>query len=88
MAKKGSLNSPMQNALVKDVSMKGNPGDAMDAAPCPEFSEPHSMGPDTIPVVFESGVNGKSYYGNVEKGAASTLNSPMQGMKTPSDPRK
>jgi hypothetical protein len=86
MAKKGSLNSPMESAIVKDTSDRGKAGDTMDRNPCPYFSEPHSMGPDTIRTVFMSGVDGKDYRGKIE--GATTLNSPMQGNKTPSDPRK
>jgi hypothetical protein len=87
MAKKsGGLNSPMEHAIITDVSQSGKAGDTMDRNPCPYFSDPHSMGKDTIPEVFETGVNGKGYHGKIE--GATTLNSPMQGMKTPSDPRK
>lgn len=79
--KKGGLQSTFTNPHSESVSDKGKAGDTMDRNPCEYFSDPHSMGKDTIPVVMETGVNGKSYHGRVDDVARNVVSSTMQGNK-------
>ena len=49
----------------------------MDHNPCPDFSKPHDIGPDTIPLVFKTTVEGRGMDGPPGKDAA--LSSTMGG---------
>jgi hypothetical protein len=68
--KPANLASPFQDQLVKEVGMHDDADDLTGRNPCPHFSQPHDMGPDTIPVVFEEGELGRRYHGPVDKHAA------------------
>lgn len=70
------LRSPFTNQVVtKAANPKGDRDDVYDHNSCPMFSEPHSMGKDTIPTVFEEGELNKTFYGPITGKAAVT--SPM-----------
>lgn len=82
MAKKGGgMSSTMNNPHGTTVSDKGKTGDTMDRNAAPAFADPHSKGKDTIPEVFSTGVNGKSYVGRVDDVAKNVISSTMQGNK-------
>jgi hypothetical protein len=78
---KNQLNSPFRSPHGAPRPMKDDKDDLYDKNPCPVFSEPHSMGPDTIPVVFEEGILGKRYHGKSLEAEAATISTTMGGKK-------
>lgn len=79
---KDALVSPFQNPHGHTVGPDADRGDIHDHNPEPCFSKPHDRGPDTIPVVFFEGVNGKQYLGPAEKLAeGAAVSSTMGGKK-------
>jgi len=78
---KDQLSSPFRSPYSSPRPKKDDADDLYDKNPCPAFSEPHSMGPHTIPVVFEEGVLGKRYYGRNISGEAATVSTTMGGKK-------
>lgn len=67
---KDQMSSPFQSAIAKGASERGVGNNVMDHNSCPAFSKPHSVGPDTIPCVFETTVGGRGNRGNPGKDAA------------------
>jgi len=80
----GGLRTPFTAPLCTDTKANA-PGAVFDRNVCSHFSEPRDPDHDGDPEVFFAGVNGKDWHGKIE--GATTLNSPMSGMATPSDPR-
>lgn len=79
MADRSKLSSPFTNAFGVAAPKLPTVPHLTRANPCPYFDHPHDRGPDTIPVVFEERLFGRSYHGGpevVERQAA--ICSPMQ----------
>ena len=55
---KDQMSSPFHNAMVNNISEKGDAKNIFDKNPNPYFSKPHDCGPDTIPVVMKSDLDG------------------------------
>jgi hypothetical protein len=75
---KDQMSSPFQNAFGSTLSETPEGGShTMDRNSCPQFSKPHDCGPDTIPLVFETTVEGR---GNRERpGKDAAMSSTMGG---------
>ncbi len=79
---KNQLNSPFRSAFRDALPMKKDDADDLyDKNPCPYFSHPHDMGPDTIPLVFEEGVLGKRYHGADIQANSASISTTMGGRK-------
>jgi hypothetical protein len=70
MTKKDAISSTMNNAFGHTVSDRGTGQTINDHNPCPVFGKPHDMGPDTIPTVFATKVEGRGDHGKPGKDAA------------------
>jgi hypothetical protein len=75
---RGSLVTPFRNPHGTTLDAKGDRDDVYDHNSCPYFSHPHSMGRDTIPLVFEEGEIGHVFHGPI-KGNAAKINTTMRG---------
>lgn len=76
----GSLLTTMQPVYGAKADPKGDRDDLYDHNQCPVFSKPHDKGPDTIPLTFEEGINGKQYHGPLT-GNEAKVSSTMRGGK-------
>jgi hypothetical protein len=70
MAEKGGLSSTMHNTFKETLSERPVGNNVMDHNSCAPFSKPHDVGPDGIPLVFETTVKGRGDRGSPGKDAA------------------
>lgn len=78
MSRKDAISSPMHNAFAHTVSEKGTGQTINDHNPCPVFGKPHDVGPDGIPLVFATLVEGRGGHGKPNADAAK-ISTTMEG---------
>jgi hypothetical protein len=75
---KDAISSPMQNAFGHTASEHGTKQAVTDHNVCPVFSKPRDRGPDGIPEVFFTTVEGRGAHGKPGKDAAK-ISTTMEG---------
>ena len=67
---KDQISTPFHNAMGSTPSEHGEGNNVMDRNSCPYFSKPRDIGPDSIPTVFFTTVEGRGSEGRPGKDAA------------------